>query len=96
MLYKFDYSTEEEYKSLIDNNKELHLIKKFYSESEKYLIFTDEEVIDEPLLDEIVKEQGNKISILEAENQALREELTQIQTSIDSLTSLITATLEEK
>ena len=39
---------------------------------------------------------ANKISILECENKALREELTQIQTSIASLTSLITATLEEK
>ena len=37
-----------------------------------------------------------KISILECENKALKEELTQIQTSIASLTSLITATLEEK
>ena len=39
---------------------------------------------------------ANKISILECENKALKEELTQIQTSIASLTSLITATLEEK
>ena len=39
---------------------------------------------------------ANKISILEAENQALKEELTQIQTSIASLTSLIATTLEEK
>ena len=38
---------------------------------------------------------ANKISILECENQILKEELTQIQTSIASLTSLI-ATLEEK
>ena len=39
---------------------------------------------------------ANKISILEQNNQELREELTEIQTSIASLTSLITATLEEK
>ena len=37
----------------------------------------------------------NKISILECENKVLKEELAQIQTSIASLTSLIT-TLEEK
>ena len=37
-----------------------------------------------------------KLSLLEEENQALKEELTQIQASIASLTSLITATLEEK
>ena len=39
---------------------------------------------------------ANKISILEQNNQELREELTQIQTSIASLTSLIATTLEEK
>ena len=39
---------------------------------------------------------ANKISILECENKALKEELTQIQTSIASLTSLISTTLEEK
>ena len=38
----------------------------------------------------------NKISILEEENQLLKKELTQIQTSIASLTSLIAKTLEEK
>ena len=43
-----------------------------------------------------LEDMGNKISILEQNNQELREELTQIQTSIASLTSLITATLEEK
>ena len=42
-----------------------------------------------PTLEEVVK-------TLQEENQALKEELTQIQTSIASLTSLITATLEEK
>ena len=39
---------------------------------------------------------ANKISILERENKALKEELTQIQTSIASLTSLLAVTLEEK
>ena len=42
-----------------------------------------------PTLEELVK-------TLQEENQALREELIQIQASIASLTSLITATLEEK
>ena len=41
-------------------------------------------------------ENENKISILECENQTLKEELTQIQTSIASLTSLLAVTLEEK
>ena len=43
-----------------------------------------------------LEDMVNKISILECENKALKEELTQIQTSIASLTSLIATTLEEK
>ena len=42
-----------------------------------------------PTIEELVK-------TLQEENQALREELTQIQISIASLTSLIAVTLEEK
>ena len=42
-----------------------------------------------PTIEELVK-------TLQEENQALREELTQIQISIASLTSLIVTTLEEK
>ena len=52
--------------------------------------------LDYSTLELLDKQLINKISILEAENQALREELTQIQTSIASLTSLIATTLEEK
>ena len=42
-----------------------------------------------PTIEELVK-------TLQEENQALKEELTQIQISIASLTSLIAVTLEEK
>ena len=42
-----------------------------------------------PTIEELVK-------TLQEENQALKEELIQIQTSIASLTSLIATTLEEK
>ena len=93
MEYKFNFSTEEEKEKLIKDNSNLTLIKIAYHLGESYLIFTDEEIEYELTENDIL---ANKISILEAENQALREELTQIQTSIASLTSLIAATLEEK
>ena len=93
MEYKFNFKTEEEKEKLIQENPNLTLIKIAYHLGESYLIFTDEEIEYELTENDIL---ANKISILEAENQALREELTQIQTSIASLTSLITATLEEK
>ena len=62
----------------------------------KELIFSYEELPAEPMDPTWEEKMENKISILECENQTLKEEITQIQTSIASLTSLITATLEEK
>ena len=55
----------------------------------KELIFSYDELPKEPI-------EPTEIEIMQNEIKELREELTQIQISIDSLTSLITATLEEK
>ena len=55
----------------------------------KELIFSYEELPQEPI-------EPTEIEIMQNEIKELKEELTQIQTSIASLTSLITATLEEK
>ena len=62
----------------------------------KELIFSYEELPIPPQEPTWEEEMEKKISILECENKALKEELTQIQTSIASLTSLIAKTLEEK
>ena len=93
MEYKINFETEEEKIELIKNNSNLILIKVCYSIGENYLIFTDEEIIYELPENEIL---GNKVSALEEDNKTLKEELTQIQTSIASLTSLIVTALEEK
>ena len=63
---------------------------------EQYLYDLENPKEVEPTLEKVVKENEKKISILENENKELKEELTQIQTSIASLTSLIATTLEEK
>ena len=55
----------------------------------KELIFNYEELPQIPL-------EPTEIEIMQNEIKALKEELTQIQTSIASLTSLIATTLEEK
>ena len=55
----------------------------------KELIFSYEELPQEPI-------ELTEIEIMQNEIKALREELTEIQTSIASLTSLIATTLEEK
>ena len=65
-----------------------------YKPSENgYSVYPSKDYNTIKMLDEQIV---NKISILECENKALKEELTQIQTSIASLTSLIAVTLEEK
>ena len=55
----------------------------------KELIFSYEELPQEPI-------EPTETEIMQNEIKELKEELTQIQTSIASLTSLIVTTLEEK
>ena len=74
MEYKFNFKTEEEKEQLIKDNSNLALIKIAYHLGESYLIFTDEEIIYELSETEIL---GNKISILEAENEKLKVEQEQ-------------------
>ena len=69
--------------------------------SNEYLGLTAQEVYEKWLYDkenpsEPVPTIEELVKTLQEENQALREELTQIQISIASLTSLIVTTLEEK
>ena len=69
--------------------------------SNTYLGLTAQEVYEKWLYDkenpsEPVPAIEELVKTLQEENQALKEELTQIQTSIASLTSLIATTLEEK
>ena len=86
MEYKFSFKTEEDKEKLIKDNSHLTLIKIAYHLGESFLVFTDEEVEYELTENEIL---ANKISILEAENKALKEELSQIQKYLDSLMSKV-------
>lgn len=94
MIIQIEFKTQEDKKNILEKYNDWFLLEEMYLLDRNYLFLS--ELSQEPSLDEIVREQANKISILEAENQALREELTQIQTSIALLTSLMTTTLEEK
>ena len=74
---------------IFGNKSDFVILNYCYQPSESgYSIYPAMDYSTLKLLDKI----ENKISILECENKALKEELTQIQTSIASLTSLITAT----
>ena len=82
MEYKLKFSSEEEKEKLIKENSNLTLIKVAYLLGENYLVFTDEEVIYELTENEIL---GNKISILEAENKILKQELSITQDAVNEL-----------
>ena len=85
MNIKINFNTEEEKEEMIKKYSNLYLIKVAYLINEKYLIFTDNEPVVPIILDDIVKEQGNKISILEAENKTLKQELSITQDAVNEL-----------
>ena len=87
MEYKFNFNTEEEKEKLIKNNSNLTLIKVAYHLGESYLVFTDEEITYELTENEIL---GNKISVLEAENEKLKAE--QKQQNEDILMNMLATT----
>lgn len=81
MEFIYEYKTEEERNLIINKNKEKYLISEKKILSGNYLVFTDIKPIIIPSLEEqineITKEQGDKISILEAENEKLKVEQEQ-------------------
>ena len=90
MIYEYSFKDNEELNKLKDMNKDKDIISIKYLFDGNYVTFSDSVYNTE------IEILANKISILEQNNQELKEELTQIQTSIASLTSLIATTLEEK
>ena len=75
------------------NMSDFMILNYCYKPSEQgYSIYPSK---DYSMLELLDKNIVSKITSLQEENQALKEELTQIQTSIASLTSLIATTLEE-
>ena len=70
MIKKINYYSEDERNSILEENKDMYLIEHAELYNEKYLIFSDS-----PPIEVLQKEQGEKISILEAENESLKEGL---------------------
>ena len=96
VLNNYDRILELNFVDVIRTN--FNLSSDFSAEqvAEEYLKIKEEEKVQEEKEQTTLKELPKRLSILESENKALREELTQIQTSIASLTSLLAVTLEEK
>ena len=89
MLYNIYFDNENEIEKIIDDNSDLYLIKITYDKNGNYLTFSENknEYIPtlEEQLNEITKEQGDKISILEAENETLKQELSITQDAVNEL-----------
>ena len=96
VLNNYDRILELNFVDVIRTN--FNLSSDFSAEqvAEEYLKIKEEEKVQEEKEQATLNELSKRLSILESENKALREELTQIQTSIASLTSLLAVTLEEK
>ena len=72
MVKKINYYSEEDKNIILEENKDMYLIEHAKLYNEKYLIFSDS-----PPIEVLQKEQGEKISILEAENEKLKVEQEQ-------------------
>ena len=88
--------SEIQFKDIISTNYGIDISLSCEEVAQEYIRIKEEEKQQAENHMNTLEDMGNKISILEQNNQELREELTQIQTSIASLTSLIATTLEEK
>ena len=80
MEYKFEFKKEEEKHKILQDNSDKFLIKIEEITQGNFLTFSDI-----PTLQILQQEQGEKISILEAENKAIKEELSITQDAVNEL-----------
>ena len=80
MLTKIRFETEEQKEYIINENKDRYLIEIQYLKTGNFLIFSDT-----PTMEILQQEQGKKISILEAENETLKHELSITQDAVNEL-----------
>ena len=77
MIYKFEFNSKEEKHAIEKNNSDKYLIEEQYLIDGNFLVYTDE------LSDfEMIQK---KISILEAENETLKQELSITQDAVNEL-----------
>ena len=81
--------TEIQFKDVICLNYNISIDLTTEEVAQEYIKIKEEEKIQAQNDVNTLEELGDKISILEAENQALKEELSQIQVSLASLVSAI-------
>lgn len=80
MEYKFEFKNEEEKEQILQNNSNKFLTKIEILTSGNFLTFSDI-----PTVEILQQEQAEKISILEAENETLKQELSITQDAVNEL-----------
>lgn len=80
MNYKYEFVTEKEKQEIIEKNLDKYLIGEHYLKEGNFLVFSDT-----PTIEILQQEQGKKISILEAENETLKQELSITQDAVNEL-----------
>lgn len=93
MKYKYKYKSEEEKEKIIKKNRNLFIWGYEYLLEGDFIVFSETEIKKTPTLEEqynkLLNDCEKKISILEVENEALKQEISQIQVSLASLVSAI-------
>lgn len=73
MIYKFQFSTEEDKQSIIEANNDKYIIEINYFKNGNVIIFSDEQSL------------AYKISILTEENEKLKQELALTQDAVNEI-----------
>ena len=84
-MYKFKYETFTERTKILEENKDKFLIEEQNLFGGNYLIFSEEELPQNPAKPREIEIMQGKISILEEENKSLRQELSITQDAINEL-----------
>lgn len=80
MEYKYQFKTDEDLEALKSKNSDKFITKIWYLVNGNFVVFSDT-----PTIEIMQQEQGNKISILEAENETLKQELSITQDAVNEL-----------
>lgn len=79
IIEKIKYENDSDREAIINENSDLFLIKEECHLDGNFLTFTDVKPLEKPSINEVVEDQGKKISILESENEALNTKLDTVK-----------------
>lgn len=79
-MYKYSFVLNSDLGKIIEENKNKYMISIEYLKTGNFVTFSDI-----PPVEYVLKEQGDKISILEAENKAIKEELSMTQDAVNEM-----------